>query len=64
MSIANTPVEISKDNLVRLGRVLMPPDPVVLSTLVFLTFYVYAIFTKKEKIKVLLYNFQFMQEWL
>ena len=38
MSIANTPVEISKDNLVRFGRVLMPPDPVILSTFVSLSF--------------------------
>ena len=32
MSIANCSIELSKENLMRLGRVLLPPDAEVLST--------------------------------
>ena len=31
VSIANCSIELSKDNLMRLGRVLLPPDAEVLS---------------------------------
>jgi hypothetical protein len=35
VSVANTTIEISKENFYRLGKVLLPPEPEVLARSVF-----------------------------